>query len=226
MLVKDWMSADLVTVNVDTTLQEAINILMDNHISILPVMDSGKLVGIVTDRDVKHASPSDACLLDFQNIMYHVAKIQLSKIMTPNPITVPMDLTIEETAEVLLQNNISGVPVVDEQGRLKGIITKDDIFAALVVLTGLSHRGALFGFQLEDSPGTIKQVTDVIRQFGGRLASIVSTYEMCPEGFRNVSVRAFNLPAEDMDKLLDQLKQKARLLYYVDHQGNKREFFE
>ncbi len=226
MLVKDWMSADPITVNVDTTLQDAINILMDNHISILPVMDSGKLVGIVTDRDVKHASPSDACLLDFQNIMYHVARIQISEIMTPNPITIPLDLTMEEAAEVLLQNNISGVPVVNEKGQLKGIITKDDIFAALVDLSGLSHRGALFGFQLEDRPGSIKEVTDIIRRFGGRLASIVSTYEMCPEGFRNVYIRAFNLASEEMNNLLDQLKNTACLLYYVDHQGNKREFFQ
>ncbi|MBI5247995.1 MAG: CBS domain-containing protein [Desulfomonile tiedjei] len=225
MLVKEWMSTKVVTIDSGSPLQEAINLLMEHNISMLPVMEDGRMVGIVTDRDVKRASPSDACLLDFQNIMYHVARKEVGSIMSKPPITVTLDHTIEETAEVLLQNGISGAPVVDEQGVIKGIITKDDLFSALISLSGLSHKGVLFGFQLEDQPGSIKEVTDAIRACSGRLASIVSTYETAPQGHRYVYIRAFDLDAESIAKLQEEFNQKGILLFKVDLSNNKREFF-
>jgi acetoin utilization protein AcuB len=225
MLVKDWMTLNPVTIKVSATIQDAINLLLDNHINMVPVMDNGKLVGVLSDRDVKHASPSDACLLDFQNIMYHVARIQVADIMTSKPVTVTEDITIEETAEILLNNNISGVPVVNGDGTLKGIITKEDIFAALIGLSGLSHRGIQLGFELEDRAGSIKEVSDVIREFGGRLVSIVSTYEMCPTGYRHVYIRAFNIDRDRLSELIEKLKSVSKLLYFVDHKGNQREFY-
>lgn len=225
MLVQDWMSSDVKTIEASATLQDAINLMMENDISILPVMDNGKLVGIITDRDVKHASPSDACLLDFQNIMYHVGRLQINSIMTPNPISVTPTLTLEEAAETLMQNDISGLPVVDANGELQGIITKNDVFRALIALSGLSHRGVLFAFRLPDEPGSIKRVTDVIRQHGGRLVSIVSSYETAPSGQRDVYVRAFSIERNDLTQMVAELMQKATIRYMVDHRENTRKFF-
>lgn len=225
MLVKDWMSTKVITAETTDTIQEAINRLMDNHITILPVLEDGRLAGIVTDRDLKHALPSDACLLDFQNIMYHVSRQQVGTIMTRDPITVPEDLTVEEAAEILLLHGISGLPVLDRTGKLKGIITKDDIFKSLISLTGLSHRGLLFGFELEDRAGSIKEVTDIIRKYGERLVSIVSSYESAPEGYRHVFVRAFNVDRGTLPQLEKELQEKAKLLYIFDLRENKRKFF-
>lgn len=225
MLVKNWMNKSVVTIDSRAPLQEAINLLMENDISILPVMEDGKLVGIVTDRDVKRASPSDACLLDFQNVMYHVARMAVGSIMSKPALTISTDRTIEETAEVLLENNISGAPVVDEKGEIKGIITKDDLFAALISLSGLSHRGVLFGFLLKDAPGSIREVTDPIREQGGRLASIVSTYESAPERSRYVYIRAFDLDAEAISNLQNEYLAKGVILFKVDLSNNEREFF-
>ncbi len=225
MLVRDWMTQNPKTIDVDATIQDAINLFMDNHIHMAPVIDNGKLVGIVTDRDVKHASPSDACLLDFQNIMYRVSRVQIGDIMSPRPITVTEDLTIEETAEILLQNNISGLPVVDETGALNGVITQHDIFAALVGASGLTHRGMQFGFELEDRPGSIKEVSDLIRNHQGRLVSISSTYNDCPEGYRRVYLRAFDIEPNSIPRLIDELRKIGKLLYYVDHEGDTREFY-
>ncbi len=223
MLVKDWMSDKVISINASATVQEAINTLMDHHVSMLPVLDNGKLVGVVTDRDVKHASPSDACLLDFQNIMYHVSRVEVAQIMTPEPITLTPDLTIEEAAEILLNNDISGAPLVNTNGDLIGVITKDDIFAALIALSG--HKGTLFGFELEDRPGSIKEVTDILRRYGGRLVSIVSAYETSREGYRNVYIRAFDLLSDKMEELKTDLKNTAHMLYFIDYQENIREFF-
>lgn len=225
MLVKDWMSAKVVTVNANDSMQHAINLLMENDISMMPVLEDGQLVGVVTDRDLKRASPSDAVMLDIQRILYLLSKLEVGAIMSRYPITLPMDLTVEEAAEILLKNKISGAPVVDASGRITGIITKSDLFKAMMSLSGLSHRGVQFGFVLEDRPGSIKEVTDVIRSYGARLVSILSSYELAPEGHRNVYIRAFNIDREKLVNLKNELKKQAKMLYVVDHRENLREIY-
>jgi acetoin utilization protein AcuB len=225
MLVRHWMSTNVVSLEVTDTMQQAINICVENHISMLPILEDGKLVGIVTDRDLKRASPSDAVLLDMQQIVYHLSKLQVGAIMSRYPITIPPDYTIEEATEVLLQNNISGAPVVDEQGNLLGIITKNDLFKAIISLTGLSKRGVQLGFLLDDKPGSIKEVTDIIRRHNARLVSILSSYDKAPVGYRHVYIRAFNVNRDQIHQLIEELKTKAKLLYVVDHKENIREIY-
>jgi len=226
MLVKDWMSTNVITLNVNDTMQDAINVSMEHHISLIPVMEEGKLVGIVTDRDLKRASPSDATLLDIQQIMYHLSRLEVGAIMSRYPITVPLDYTVEETAEVLLTNGISGAPVVDQKGEIRGVITKNDLFKAMISLSGLTKRGLQFGFLLEDSPGSIKEVTDIIRKYDGRLVSILSSYEKAPEGRRYVYIRSFDIDRDALPRLKEELKATAKMLYMVDHRENKREIYE
>jgi acetoin utilization protein AcuB len=226
MLVSQWMTRSTITIEATEPMQHAINVMMDNHISMLPVMEEGKLVGIVTDRDLKRASPSDATLMDIQQVLYHLSRLEVGAIMSRYPITVPEDFTVEETAEVLLSNRISGCPVVDKEGNIKGVITKNDLFKAVISLSGLAKRGAQFGFLLEDRPGSIKDVTDVLRRYGARLVSIMSSYEKAPEGYRHVYIRAFNLDRQNMSQLQAELRQTAKMLYMVDHRDNKREIFE
>jgi acetoin utilization protein AcuB len=219
------MSTNVVTVDIDATMQHAINLTMDHSVKILPVLEQRRLVGIVTDRDLRRASPADNVLLDIRQIMHHLSRVQVRTIMTRDPITVPPDFTVEETAEVLLKHDISGCPVVDESGGLVGIITKNDLFKAVISLTGLSKRGIQFGFVLEDRQGSIKDVTDVIRSHGGRLVSVLSTREGAPDGQRYVYVRAFQIDRSELTKILEECKHKARLLYMVDHRENKRRIF-
>ena len=229
MLVKDWMSTNVITVDVQDTLQQAIKLSMENRVSLLPVLEEGKLVGVVTDRDMKRTSPSDAALMDIQHILYHLSRLEVGAIMTRYPTTIPPDLTIEEAAAVLLNNKISGAPVVDEQGAIKGVITKNDLFRAMISLSGLSKRGVQFGLLLEDRPGSIKEVTDILRKHNARLVSILSSHDKSPQGYRHVYVRAYNVDRAMLPKVKEEirevLKEKARLLYMVDHRDNKREIY-
>ena len=223
MLVKYWMRKDVVTVDIDDSMQHATNLIKEHQMPMLPVLKDGRLVGIITDRDLKRASASDATSLDVHELIYLLSRIRIGDIMSKNPITVPPDYTLEEAAAVLLRNKISGAPVVDTQGRIIGSITQLDLFRALISLTGLEKRGVQFAFELEDRPGSIKDVTDVIRDYGGRLVSILSSYERAPDGFRNVYIRAFDIDREKMSQLTEQLKGKAKMLYMVDHREDKRE---
>ncbi len=225
MLVKDWMSKKIITLDVNDTMQHAINVSMENRISMMPVMEEGKLVGIITDRDLKRASPSDAALMDIQQILYHLSRLEVGAIMTRYPITIPIDYTIEEAAEVLRSNRISGAPVVDSDGIIRGLITKNDLFKALIAISGLSKRGVQFGFVLQDVPGSIKTVTDIIRKYNARLVSILSSYEKAPEGFRHVYIRAFNIDRESLNNMVEELRSTAQMTYMVDHRENIREIY-
>jgi len=225
MLVKNWMSKDVVTVNVDDSMQHAIDMMKEHSIRMLPVLMEGKLVGVLTDRDLKRASPSDATTLDVHELLYLISKIKIQDIMKKKPVTVPDNFTVEETADTLLKNKISGVPVVGEKGQLVGVITQHDLFRALIALTGFGQRGVQFAFRLVDRPGSIKEITDVIRAYGGRLASIMSSLEHAPEGYRNVYVRSYGIDRQKLEQLKTELRAKAPMLYYVDHRDNQREIY-
>ena len=225
MLVKNWMSKPAITINAEASMHDAIKLLKDHNIKMLPVMEKGKLVGVVTDRDIKRASASDATSLEIHELLYLISKIKVQEIMTKNPITVPHDYTVEETAEILLKHNISGVPVVDQFHDVVGTISQNDIFRILISLTGAEKRGIQFGVEVEDRPGSIKEVTDIIREYGGRMASILTSYDMAPEGFRRVYIRMYGIDRFKINKLKEAIGNKASLLYLVDRREVHRETF-
>ena len=225
MLVRDWMSKPVITIDSNDSMQEAMKVMKQHQIPMLPVMKKDKLVGIVTDRDLKRASASDATTLEVHELLFLISKIKVKDIMTKDPVTIPVDFTVEEATEILLKNKISGAPVVDEKGQLVGAITKGDLFRVLISLTGVGKKGIQFAFRIADKPGSIKELADIIRKFGGRMVSILSSYENVPEGFRKVFIRMYGVEREKLPELETELKQKATLLYVVDHRENRREIF-
>ena len=225
MLVKHWMSTPAITVSQNDTVEKAAKFIYKN-IGILPVMDKGELVGVVTDRDLKRVAPSNATASNGQALTNFIEAMEIRHMMTRNPITVPFDYTIEETAQVLLKNKISGVPVVDHDNRVIGVITQADMFRALISLTGVRKRGIQFAFRIEDRPGSIKELADVIRKYGGRMISILTTYEGVPNGYRKVHIRMRSIKRPEIKNLKEELSKIGDFLYIVDHRENKREIYE
>lgn len=129
--VKDWMSADVITASADTTLPDAHKMMVDNNIRRLPVMKKKKLVGIITRGDVRGAEPSQATSLSVHELHYLLARLTIDEIMTPKPYTVRPNDSIGDAAKIMMDNNISGLPVM-ENGELVGIITESDIFRMIV----------------------------------------------------------------------------------------------
>ena len=226
MLVKNWMSKNVILVNVNDSMHNAMKLMKENRIRMLPVMDKGELVGIITDRDIKRASASDATTLEIHELTYLMIRIKVADIMNKKPITVRFDHTLEETAEVLLNNKISGVPVMGDEGGVVGIITQTDLFRALISMTGIGKRGIQFAFQLEDRPGSIKEVCDIIRKYGGRMVSILSSYEGVPDGYRKVYIRSYSIDRSKLEQLKEEFKKDFTVLYVVDHLEDKREIFQ
>jgi acetoin utilization protein AcuB len=133
-LVKDWMTHDVITISSQSTLPEAHQIMMNEEIRRLPVVDDhGRLVGIITLGDVRGAQPSPATSLSIWELNYLLSSLRVEKIMTPDPITINIEATIGEAARTMLENRLSGLPVIDNGGKLAGIITESDIFSMVVL---------------------------------------------------------------------------------------------
>jgi acetoin utilization protein AcuB len=225
MLAKNWMSAPPITIDMNDSMQEAIKLIRENSINMLPVINKQRLVGVVTDGDLKRASASDATTLEIHELLYLITKIKIKDIMTKDPITVLPEFSVEETAEVLLKNRISGVPVMDVKGLVLGVITQNDLFRVLISLTGVEKKGVQFAFLVEDRSGSIKTIADVIRDYDGRMVSILSSYEQAPAGYRRLYIRAYQIDREKLPQLQNDLKAKATMLYMVDHREDKREIY-
>ena len=225
MLVKNWMSRTVFTIDLNESIHDAMKLLKKHDIRMLPVMKKDKLVGVITDRDIKRASASDATTLSVHELNYILSKVKVSEIMSDKPITVPFDYTIEETAEVLLNHKISGLPVVDHDGGIVGTITQTDIFREIISSAGVGQKGVQFAFQLKNRSGSIKEVADIIREYKGRIASILSSYERVPEGYHKVYIRTYGVDRSRFSELIEVLKTKTTLLYMVDHDEDKRKIW-
>ena len=217
MPVQDWMSKDLVTVEQDTSIMKASKVMKQNNIQHLPVLKKGRLVGIVSDRDLKEATPSKATTLDIHEMYYLLDTIAVKSLMPKRLYSIAPGDTVEKAAAVMLNHHISALLVVDAKGALAGIITKGDIFRAFVSISGI-HQGALaMGFELPDQPGSIKTVTDVLRAHGGRIVSILTGYEGAPEGFRHVFIRG--KAVKDEKTLRKELEGMTRVLYFIHEEA-------
>ncbi len=222
MLIKKWMTKDVVTAGPDTSMQVGMRLMQEHHIHILPVIKNGKIIGAVTDLDIKRASASDATTLEVHELHHLISKLKLKEIMNKEPIVVPFDYTIDEAAEAMTYNQVSGLPVVDGKSHLVGIITETDVFRALISLTGSAKKGIQFALQIADQPGSIKILTDIIREYGGRLISLLTSYDRVPKGYRNLYLRVFAIKRQNLRELKQKLANRAKLLYMIDHRENIR----
>ena len=127
-LVKDWMSRDVITAVPTLGLLEADALMRENNIRRLPVVENGRLVGVVTYGDIREARPSAATSLSTWEMNYLLASLNLAEVMTKNPKAISPEATIGEAADLMLTHRISGLPVVAGDGSLVGIITESDIF--------------------------------------------------------------------------------------------------
>ena len=216
MLVKLWMSKDVITVREDAPMMKASIIMKERKVRCLPVVDKkGKLVGIVTDDDIRDASPSKATTLDVYELNYLLATIKVESIMTRNLVFVRPDETVEFAAILMLENKISALPVIDDKDALVGIITQTDVFKCLIHITGAYTGGVQIALSLEDRPGSIKEAADVIRSYGGRIVSILSTRETAEEGRRDVYIRSTSVPPDKVRELVAEMEAKFIVLYTV-----------
>lgn len=175
MFVTEMMKTDLVAVNPETKLSEARTLMMEGNFRHLPVVDAeGKLVGIVTDRDMRDAHPSS--LLDeesYQKTLDKVMQHNISEIMTAEPITVAPYYTLQDTLLIIGKKKVGALPVVDEEGHLKGIMSTRDLLRAFVNIMGIEEPGTLLCILVNEEPGQLKKIVDIAYEENVSLGSVL-----------------------------------------------------
>jgi acetoin utilization protein AcuB len=129
--VEDRMTRDVLTIEINAPIREAWELAEERGIRRFPVLDSGRLVGIVTDRDLRNATSSSVVLTEKKYHDFLLDTIRVESVMTPNPRTVTPDTTLKEAARLILDMKVGGLPVVEDK-QLVGIITETDLLNALV----------------------------------------------------------------------------------------------
>lgn len=132
LLVKDWMTTDVLVAEPSTPMLQAHKRMRENKIRRMPVCDGGKVAGIITRSDVRQAEPSDATSLNVWEINYLLAKLEVRDIMTKDVKTVHPEDTIKTAATLMYENRIGALPVIDAEDKLVGIITESDIFRVMI----------------------------------------------------------------------------------------------
>jgi acetoin utilization protein AcuB len=167
MLVKNRMSHPVNFVAPNTPIMDALNTMKTNKIRRMPVVDeTGKMLGIVSDKDLLNAGPSDATSLSVWELNYLVAKITVEKVMTKQVLTVSEDTPIEEAARIMVDNKVGGLPVMNGD-TLTGVITESDLFKILLELMGARENGVRVTALIPDVLGELDQVTHAIAETGG-----------------------------------------------------------
>ncbi len=214
MLVKDWMSEEVIVLDENASIMKASQIMKENNIRRIPVVSHGKLVGIVTDRDIKEATPSKATALDVHELYYLLAEVRVKDIMTPDPIYVKPDDTVEYAAVLMLENRISGLPVVDDEGRVVGILTQTDVFKLFVNITGIYHGPIQIGLEIEE-PVTLDDVTALIAKHGAQIVSILTYREELDPKKRQVFIRLTDIDEGRFRELLQEMEKSYRVRYWA-----------
>ena len=179
MFVRDRMSLPAVTITPDTPFQDALKLMHDHRFRRLPVVNKrGKLVGIVSERDLLYASPSPATSLNVWEIAYLLSKIQVREIMTREVITTTSDTPIEDAAHLMADNKIGGLPVVDERSRVVGVISETDIFKTFVEMFAGGHSGLRLTLEIPERKDVLLDLSKAVRALDG---SIVSVGSFCGE---------------------------------------------
>ena len=219
------MSQPAITVDAGTLVGDADRLAKRHEIHMLPVTQNGRLVGIVTDGDIKDASASDFPEKENISNRRSLPELEVKTIMTPNPVTVFDYCTVEEAVEKLLVHRISGLPVVDQQQKVIGVITKSDLFQLILILTGYGKKGLLIALEVKDRPESLAVITNLIHDYGGRISSIFYTGERAGRGNRRIYIRIFNIDPPGSGHLKAAIEKKATLLYIVDQSEDQREWF-
>ena len=209
------MTMDVIAVDENAPITQVMKLLEENDIGNLPVTRRGKLVGMITDNDVKDASPSRGTTLKAQELYYLLAEMKAKDVMKENPITIVPEQTMEIAAVKMLEHGVSAIPVVRGENDLVGIISQGDVFRVLISITGIYQRGVQLAFNLEDRAGSIKEVADYIREEEGQIVSILSTSDTADAGYRHVFIRIKPLPEERLQRLIARVEKDFMRLYVI-----------
>jgi len=204
MFVKERMSFPAITIHPEISLHDALNLMHKEHIRRLPVVDNkGKLIGIVSERDLLHAAPSDATSLTVWEVTSLFSKLTVDRIMTRDVITISEDTPIEEAAILMADNKIGGLPVIRE-GKIVGIITETDLFKVFLELFGARKGGIRLAALVPEVPGELAQLTKAIFDAGGNILALGTSLGESSDN-REITIKVRGVEPRELREVVEPL---------------------
>ncbi|HQV62982.1 MAG TPA: CBS domain-containing protein [Anaerolineales bacterium] len=170
MFVGERMSHPVIAVSPEVPIHDALVMFKKEHIRRAPVIKDGKLVGIVSERDLLNASPSPVTSLSVWEMNYLISKVTVKQVMSKKVKTIDIDTPIEEAARIMADSKIGGMPVV-RSGKVVGMITETDLFKIFLELMGARTKGIRVTAEIEDHTGQLAAITKAIADEGGNFIS-------------------------------------------------------
>jgi len=166
MFVSRSMTRKVITVDQETPILDAQELLAEKNIRHLPVVDDdGRLIGIVTDRDIRSALPyqffKQSCSAEERQ---QFCDMKVKDVMTPEPLSISPTYTIQDALLLIQDSKVGALPVVDEERKLKGIISVRDLLRAFINVLGIGQPGTLLGILVEEKVGQLKKIVDAITE--------------------------------------------------------------
>ena len=204
MLIRERMSASPVTIAADTPITEALRIMRQSEVRRLPVLEpSGRLVGIVSEKDLLYASPSPATSLSIYEMQYMLSRLLVSELMTKDVITIGPNTPVEEAARIMADHKIGGLPVM-EGDRLVGIITETDLFTVLLEMLGAREKGLRLTLEIPERKGEMARITTAISEMGGNILAL-GTFLGDDPTTAIVTVKVEDVPADELAAVMQEL---------------------
>ncbi|MCL1939777.1 MAG: CBS and ACT domain-containing protein [Desulfovibrionaceae bacterium] len=224
MLVQEWMTKEVLTITPETSMMKASRLMKDKKIRRLPVVDEEmRVIGIISDRDIKDASPSKATTLDMHELYYLLSELKIKDIMTKSPVCAEAGDSVEGVALVMMERGFGGMPVVDQERKIVGIITESDIFRVLVSITGVSSGGIQLAFELPSQRGTLRPVLDALRERGGSIISVLTSQESEDAPTRRVYIRLRTMSDEQGKTLVEAMQSQFPTFLYWEKPLRKKD---
>jgi len=173
MYVGRRMTRNVVTVTRETSVLHVRNLLREKNINQVPVVEGKKVIGIITDGDIRENSASPASALAVHELNYLLSEMKAGDIMTRNPLTASPETPVEEAAKILNENNIGCLPVV-KNGELAGIITTCDMLNVLLEVMGVGRPSSRIELTIPSDMGEICSIAGIVKDLGLSVISMVS----------------------------------------------------
>jgi len=207
MLVGERMSHPVITIHPKMPMQDALNLMHQEHVRRFPVVDKrGRLVGIVFEKDLLDALPSDAASLSIYEVNYLLSKITVKEIMTDNVITITEGTPIEEAARIMADNKIGRLPIIHED-EVVGIITETDLFKIFLELLGAREPGVRIAALVPNIPGELAQLTKAIFEVGGNVVAL-GTFLGDSSQNREVCIKVAGVDARALEEAIEPFVEK------------------
>lgn len=206
MMVGKRMKFPVITIPPEMPIHDAVALMKREHIRRAPVVKDGKLVGIVSDKDLLNASPSPATSLSVWEMSYLISKITVSDVMTKHVLTVTEDVPIEEAARIMADNKIGGLPVV-RGDQVVGIITETDLFKIFLELMGARESGVRVTVLLTEKPGELAKLTKIIADLGGNFIALGTFTGSLPSN-RMLTFKVADLTEEEVRQSITPVVEK------------------